>query len=101
MPPQPPAAQAPASSPAPASSQSATAGAEREGVYEVACGCSLPSVGACGEWAKIDGAWVELEDDGLGEMPFCGKAKLKAKLRGVRLGATLKVRSIEVLPSGS
>ena len=51
----------------------------------LACGCSLPAVGHCSEWAEVDGEWVELAlpaASGLGAMPFCGKSGLRAELEG-------------------
>ena len=51
----------------------------------LACGCSLPAVGHCSEWAEVDGEFVELvlpAASGLGAMPFCGKTGLRAELEG-------------------
>lgn len=66
-------------------------------VYNVACGCSIPEVGHCGEYAKIDGAFVEITDHGLGSMPFCGKSGLRAKIDGQVEGGKLKAKSVELV----
>lgn len=66
-------------------------------VYEVACGCSIPEVGHCGEYAKIDGTFVEITGHGLGSMPFCGKSGLRAKIDGQVEGGKLKAKSVELV----
>jgi hypothetical protein len=49
------------------------------------CGCAIEEVGYCGEYAQIDGRFVELglpPVAALGDMPFCGKEGLKGDLEG-------------------
>ena len=58
-----------------------TAGATH--VHDLACGCSLEEVGACGNYIKVDGKFVELIGDvGLGGMAFCGQEGLKGEVEG-------------------
>ena len=94
-----PAAQAPASAPAAEHGKTAEdAGATP--VYDVACGCSLPAVGRCSEYAKVDGEFIEIVGDhGLGAMPFCGKSGVRAKIAGEVADGKLQATSVEVIGS--
>ena len=71
--------------------------ADRE--VPVHCGCALPEVGRCSEWADLDGKRVKLLDHGLGSMPFCRKEGLRARVSGQLAGDELRVSRIEVLPA--
>jgi len=52
-------------------------------VHPVACGCSIESEGACGNFVEIDGKYIPLEGDvGLGAMEFCGRTGLHAAMLG-------------------
>ncbi|MCA8922690.1 MAG: hypothetical protein KDD82_12830 [Planctomycetes bacterium] len=67
-------------------------------VYDVVCGCQLEAVGHCGEYAKVDGAFVEIVGDhGLGEMPFCGKEGLKAEISGHASQGKLHAHSVKIV----
>ncbi len=96
-----PAAAAPAPSEAsatPAPAAAATAGEAI--VYDVACGCVLPEVKKCSEWAVIDGKHVKIEhslQETLGKMPFCGKQDAKARIVGTLEGDVLRATSIELV----
>lgn len=58
-----------------------TVPSDRATVYALACGCSLPEVGHCSEWAEVGDQFVELEPPlDLGYMPFCGKHGLRARM---------------------
>lgn len=51
----------------------------------VACGCSIESVGHCGDYVEIDGNYVEIanwEEMGLGPMEWCGQKGVHAKTAG-------------------
>ena len=68
-----------------APTETATAAAEpnTDSTHEhaVACGCSLGK--ECSNMIEVDGKYVPLQGDvGLGEMAFCGKKDLKAKVEG-------------------
>jgi hypothetical protein len=89
-----PAAEA-SEAPAEASSE-ATAGQAKD--YDVVCGCTLPDVGHCGEYAKVGDAFLEITGDlGLGSMPFCGKKNLKAKITGEVQEGKLAATALEIL----
>ncbi len=54
-------------------------------VRPVACGCSLESVGKCGNYVAIDGKHHEIansEDLGLGHMEWCGQDGIQAQSAG-------------------
>lgn len=67
------------------------------------CGCALPEVGRCSEWANLDGRWVRLVDHGLGSMPFCKKEGVRVRVSGTQEGqadastSEVRVTKIEVL----
>lgn len=52
--------------------------------HDLRCGCAIDAVGACGEYIDVDGKFVELRlpGAGLGDMPFCGKDGLSARVDG-------------------
>jgi len=55
------------------------------GVHTVQCGCSIESVGACGNYVEIDSHFVEIsnsQDLGLGAMEWCGSGPAKAEVAG-------------------
>lgn len=59
------------------------AGTMAASVYDVVCGCAIDSIGKCGEYIVVDGKHLVLTGDlGLGDMPFCKKDGLKAKVEG-------------------
>lgn len=86
---------------APATPAPAPAAAAGEAVvYDVACGCVLPEVKKCSEWALIDGKHVKIEhslQETLGKMPFCGKQDAKARIVGTLEGEVLHASSIELV----
>lgn len=91
-------APAPAPAPAPVEADAGSHAAPSTTVYDVICGCALEEVGHCGEYAKVDGAWVEIVGDhGLGSMPFCGKSDLEAEVSGHPSGGKLHAHSIRIL----
>lgn len=52
-------------------------------VHSLRCGCDIESVGTCGEYIEVDGAFVPLKlPVDLGSMPFCGHEHLRAKVDG-------------------
>jgi len=74
--------------------------AELPGVA-LACGCSLPAVGHCSEWAEIDGEQVELvlpATSNLGPMPFCGRTGLRAELEGELVEGKFVVTNFHYVP---
>jgi hypothetical protein len=98
-PPPAPAPEAPPApeTPPPAEGAATDAPAEAK-VYDVVCGCAVPEVGKCSEWAVVDGAHVEITGDlGLGSMPFCGKTGLKAKIVGTMADGKLAATSLELV----
>lgn len=67
-------------------------------VHTVACGCSKG--GACGNLIEVDGKYVPLEGEtGLGEMAFCGKDGLQAKVEGAVQDGKFVARSFEMVSS--
>jgi len=55
------------------------------GTYTVACGCSIESVGHCGNYIDLAGNHVEIansEELGLGGMEWCGKSDVTAEASG-------------------
>lgn len=40
--------------------------------YHAMCGCSIESIGECGNYVEVGGAYVVLEHESLGVMEFCG-----------------------------
>lgn len=55
------------------------------GTYDVACGCSIASIGHCGNYIKVDGAPYEIansQEMGLGEMAWCGQTGKTALAEG-------------------
>ncbi|MEE9384602.1 MAG: hypothetical protein V3V08_14450 [Nannocystaceae bacterium] len=71
---------------------------DEAGMHDVVCGCSLEEVGHCGEYVEMDGKFVELElpDDELGPMPFCGKDGLSAKVEGEMHGGKFVAKAFEL-----
>ncbi len=66
-------------------------------VHDVVCGCVIEDVGVCGEYADVDGKFMELTGDlGLGSMPFCGKEGLRAKMAGEVKDGKYAVTSFEL-----
>lgn len=54
-------------------------------IRPVACGCSIESVGSCGNYVKIGDDFVEIAnsaDLGLGSMEWCGKEGVTAETAG-------------------
>jgi hypothetical protein len=87
----------PAPTEAQASSEPEVPGSDVE-VYDVVCGCSLSEVGHCGEYAQVNGEFLPIEGDlGLGPMPFCGKAGLRAKIKGEVTDGRLMATSLELV----
>jgi len=66
-------------------------------VYEVICGCALPEVGHCGEYAKVGDGYVEIVGHDLGDMPFCGKNGLKAEIFGHPSQDKLHAHSVKIV----
>jgi hypothetical protein len=82
----------------PAAGDAGSHAAPSTAVYDVICGCALDEVGHCGEYAKVDGAWVEIVGDhGLGDMPFCGKTGLKAEVSGHPSGGKLHAHAVKIV----
>ncbi len=55
------------------------------GTYPVACGCSIESVGHCGNYIEVAGDHYEIansEEQGLGGMEWCGKAGVTVVAEG-------------------
>jgi hypothetical protein len=51
--------------------------------YRLTCGCLIESVGTCGEYIEVDGAFVTLElPTFFGPMPFCGLRERDARMDG-------------------
>jgi hypothetical protein len=53
--------------------------------YTVSCGCKLDSVGHCGNYVDIDGAWLEIANadvHGLGVMEWCSVPEANAEVAG-------------------
>ncbi|TPV96681.1 MAG: hypothetical protein B7733_03475 [Myxococcales bacterium FL481] len=74
-----------------------------EGLHEVKCGCALSDVGQCGEFVEVAGEFLPLDlpNDDLGPMPFCGESDLQAQVRGeIREGRFLAT-SFELEPAKS
>ena len=93
-------AKAPAKTPAKADppTDGASHAAPSTQVYDVVCGCAIEAVGHCGEYAKIEGAFVEIVGDhGLGDMPFCGKTGLKAEVSGHPSKGKLHAHSVKLV----
>lgn len=65
--------------------------------YDVICGCALPEVGHCGEYAKLGDAYVEIVGHDLGSMPFCGKNGLKAEISGHPSQGKLHAHSVKIV----
>lgn len=94
--PTPPASSAPAAPALATESPEPVAIENRE--VPVKCGCEL-DVKTCSEWADLDGQWVQLTGNhGLGSMPFCGKANLRARVAGNLKDGKLHLTWIELLP---
>jgi hypothetical protein len=54
-------------------------------MHTVKCGCAVSSVGKCGNYIEIDGAFVEIAngaDLGLGKMEWCGQDAQTAEAAG-------------------
>ena len=75
----------------------APASASAPKVYDVACGCSIKEVGHCGNYAHVDGSYLELSDSSLGKMPFCGKKGLEAEIAGDVKDGKLVVSSFKLV----
>jgi len=79
----------PKSEPAPAQ-QAMPAGpaavtAVAPGTRDVRCGCSIESVGKCGNYVRIDDQFLEIANAtelGLGEMEWCGQEGVHADTAG-------------------
>jgi hypothetical protein len=55
------------------------------GMHTVKCGCAVSSVGKCGNYIEIDGAFLEIAngaDLGLGKMEWCGLDAQTAEAAG-------------------
>lgn len=82
-----------------ASGQAAPPDQKVSGEHAVTCGCTLEAVGHCGEYAEVDGQFVELQlpaSSELGKMPFCGKEGLRAKIEGEVKAGRLVASSFEL-----
>lgn len=91
--PAPSADSAPAPQPATATN---TAPANTENVYNVGCACTLGQ--SCGNMIEVDGDYIPLENEKLGEMEFCGQTGVKAKVQGQVKDGKFVADSVEVLP---
>lgn len=66
--------------------------------HDVICGCALEEVGKCGEYIKVEDAFLPIKGDlGLGPMPFCGKEDLKAEVTGEVEGGEYVASSLKLL----
>ena len=71
---------------------------DSDDVYDVVCGCTLEAVGHCGEYARVDGEFVEITGDlGLGSMPFCGQDGLRAEIEGEVQDGEFQATSLELV----
>jgi hypothetical protein len=55
------------------------------GAFDVACGCSLESVGHCGNYIQIDSEFLEVgnsEELGLDHMAWCEQKGVRARAAG-------------------
>lgn len=73
-----------------------------EGTVEVRCGCKIDTIQHCGNYAKIDGDWVEIanwKELGLGHMEWCAAPadlELSATAAGTRTGDTVELTKLVV-----
>lgn len=55
------------------------------GPHTVQCGCTIESIGGCGNYIQIDGAWQRIRNGdelGLGTMAWCGQGPVQAQAAG-------------------
>ena len=55
------------------------------GPHTVQCGCTIESIGGCGNYIQIDGAWQRIRNGdelGLGVMAWCGQGPVQAQAAG-------------------
>lgn len=73
-----------------------------EGTVEVRCGCKIDTINHCGNYAKVDGDWVEIsnwKELGLGHMEWCAAPadlELNATAAGTRTGDTVELTKLVV-----
>ncbi len=55
-------------------------------VHGVECGCAIESVGHCGNYVSLEGAYLEIAKEGagaeLGSMEWCGQSGVTAEVEG-------------------
>lgn len=67
-------------------------------VYPVLCGCQVPGVGKCGNYARVGEETLPVVGlEALGSMPFCGKKGLHARIAGAVEGGVLHATGFELV----